>query len=368
MRVVHFCSYYIGSKVYKNLFSKLSEQGVNSDVFVPVRSSEHHKANFLDDDKVYIKYQQGLSILTRVFYLLKLIVVVMTGMKFLNSRKESGSVIHAHTLYADGIPAFICAKLFNKQLVVTLRNTDVNLGFKYFRHYKWLAKLALKFSKQIIFVSPGHKLLFQNYFGHGFDNKLKVIPNGIDDFFIGSTLSHKVTAPATSAIYAGEVTKNKNISRAIQAFSQVNADKDWLFTVVGGSYSEFTNAYAKLDDNVKDKVHFVPRVPKEQLVELYDTASIFIMPSHKETFGLVYIEAISRCLPVVYSKGQGIDGYYSEGEVGYSCRADSVEDIASAIRKTLEKYPNGLTFKRDNLALDYSWASIASLYKNSVYQ
>lgn len=32
------------------------------------------------------------------------------------------------------------------------------------------------------------------------------------------------------------------------------------------------------------------------------------MPSFKETFGLVYAEALSRFIEVIYTKGQGFDG------------------------------------------------------------
>ena len=40
------------------------------------------------------------------------------------------------------------------------------------------------------------------------------------------------------------------------------------------------------------------------------SCSVFAMPSIFETFGLVYLEALSQNLPVVYTKGQGIDGMF----------------------------------------------------------
>lgn len=40
------------------------------------------------------------------------------------------------------------------------------------------------------------------------------------------------------------------------------------------------------------------------------------MPSHKETFGLVYAEAMSQGLPIIYTKNQGFDGQFPDGYVG----------------------------------------------------
>ena len=39
------------------------------------------------------------------------------------------------------------------------------------------------------------------------------------------------------------------------------------------------------------------------------------MPSKYETFGLVYPEAMSRGIPIVYTKNQGFDKYFEDGEI-----------------------------------------------------
>ena len=364
MQIIHFCSYYIGSKVYKKLFSSLLEHGVQSEVFIPIRDSAHRGINKIENDKVIHHYIKCLSIFTRLFYSLKLVKVVFN---FFCNISKSGEMIHAHTLYADGIPAYVCAKILNKKLVITLRNTDVNLGFKYFRQYKWLANLALSHSSQIIFVSPKHKVKFQSYFGNAFNSKLKVIPNGIDSFFIENALTKKSLRSSCVGVYAGEITKNKNIDSAIQAFAKVNSGITWEFYIVGGSYERFIKEYGMLPKEYFDNVFFIPKVSQYELIEYYDSASIFIMPSHTESFGLVYIEAISRCLPVVYTKGQGIDGYFIDGDVGFSCDPSSINDIAKAITKTIEKFPAGLTFNEKNIVEQYDWNTIGKFYTKYVY-
>jgi len=366
MKIIHFCSYYIGSKVYKKLFEALLKYDVESEVFIPIRTQSHFDKNKIETDKIHFHYIKCLSVFTKLFYSIKLVKVVFNFLFVFNGSKK-GNVIHAHTFYADGIPAYICAKLLKKKLVITLRNTDVNLGFKFFRQYKWLATLAVKYSSQIIFVSPKHKIKFQRYFGNKFNSKLKVIPNGIDAFFIEKALNSKRSINTCVGIYAGEITKNKNINSSIEAFANANKGKYWEFHVVGGQYEDFIKVYGALSKEYLKSVHFISKVTQQELTEYYDNATLFIMPSHLETFGLVYIEAISRCLPVVYTKDQGIDGYFIEGEVGFSCNSYSVDDITKAIIKTMKKHPEGLVFNDKNIAESFDWNIIAKDYVDNIY-
>ena len=87
------------------------------------------------------------------------------------------------------------------------------------------------------------------------------------------------------------------------------------------------------------------------------------MPSRKETFGLVYIEALSQGLPILYSKNDGIDGFYEDGYVGYGAIALDKEDIKRQIIKIYDDYPTLLENIRNlNFEKDFGWPSIAQKY------
>jgi len=62
------------------------------------------------------------------------------------------------------------------------------------------------------------------------------------------------------------------------------------------------------------------------------------MPSKTETFGMAYIEAMSRGLPVIYSKGQGIDGFFPDGFVGYSVSKPLVKSIVERVLDIVKNY------------------------------
>jgi glycosyltransferase involved in cell wall biosynthesis len=90
------------------------------------------------------------------------------------------------------------------------------------------------------------------------------------------------------------------------------------------------------------------------------------MPSFTESFGLVYAEAISQGLPVVYSKGQGFDGQFDEGVVGYHCDANDAGDVAFAIKNVVKKYDVNF-FGICVYASKFKWNEICSMY-NTIYE
>lgn len=366
MNILHFCSYFIGSKVYANFFQSLPAS-LNQLVFVPIRKKEHRNTNKIEKQNINFIYVNCLSIATRLFLSFKISIVLLLSLKLIKERDKI-SIVHAHTLYSDGLAAYLYSYIFKKKLIITVRNTDVNLGFKYYPHYKWLVKLALTYAEKIIFVSPSHRKKFVELFSEKYEDKTYILPNGIDDIFIKNRVNKKNNYSAYSALYIGTINRNKNIYNAIIAFAEVNKKENWRFDIVGGSYSDFLKIYPKLTKDLEKNVFFHEKTNvKSHLIEFYDQASIFIMPSYTETFGLVYIEAISRCLPVVYTQNQGIDGFFPNGIIGEKCQPSNLSSIQLAISQTQKKYPTGLLFKDDNIAVNFSWESIANYFMNNIY-
>jgi len=82
-------------------------------------------------------------------------------------------------------------------------------------------------------------------------------------------------------------------------------------------------------------IKFLGRLPHEKVLEQMQTADIFILPSINETFGMVYLEAMSSGCVTVCTKNDGIDGIIKDGENGFVCEATSEN-----IKETLLKIKN----------------------------
>ena len=101
--------------------------------------------------------------------------------------------------------------------------------------------------------------------------------------------------------------------------------------------------------------------PQEKLIEYWRESDIFVMPSHHETFGLTYAEAMSQGLPVLYTAGQGFDGHFPDGTVGYAVSDTDAELLAEKILAVVEHYE---TLSRNAVALcdRFDWREIAKRY------
>jgi len=75
---------------------------------------------------------------------------------------------------------------------------------------------------------------------------------------------------------------------------------------------------------ISDKVEFRGEVREEDLVAMYNSFSLFVLPSHQEGFGFPIIEAQACGVPVLTVKGAMIPEEVMRGTV--SCR--DIDDMA----------------------------------------
>lgn len=110
--------------------------------------------------------------------------------------------------------------------------------------------------------------------------------------------------------------------------------------VVGGPSGaglEHPEALAQLADQlgVRDVVRFVPPVPQEDLRDWYAAASVVVVPSYNESFGLVAIEAQATGTPVVAAAVGGLTTVVRDGVSGLLVEGHDPADYASAVGRVL---------------------------------
>ena len=111
----------------------------------------------------------------------------------------------------------------------------------------------------------------------------------------------------------------------------------------------------------KTYVKYLGLLNKQQILEEMSTSDIFVLPSVHETFGLVYAEAMTQGLPVIYTRGQGFDGQYKDGEVGYAVDCHNAHEIANRILDILSNY-RSISNNCIQYSHRYSWPRIAKEY------
>ena len=109
-------------------------------------------------------------------------------------------------------------------------------------------------------------------------------------------------------LFVGRISKEKNLMRLIEAVLKLRkVFKNVELTIVGSLGNDQKKILPLIQKNTGVVNYLGPVSSKNQLLEIYREHHLFAMPSLIETFGLVYIEALSQGLPVLFTENQGID-------------------------------------------------------------
>lgn len=109
--------------------------------------------------------------------------------------------------------------------------------------------------------------------------------------------------------------------------------------VIAGKYDREEKRV--LDENIdrlkiRDRVVITGFLPDEDLPEYFANADVYTMPSKKEGFGIVFIEAMFYGLPVIAGDKDGSVDALMNGKLGVLVDPDDVERLDSAIENVIE--------------------------------
>ena len=364
MKILHINSYYGVSAFYKNLYDEQVKSGLDIDVYVPVLKSFDCSGRAFGE---YTKVRRVFNQTDRVFFHLKQRKITTDIKSTYDLTKFD--LVHAHSLFTNGYVAMKLNQEFQIPYCVAVRNTDVNLFFKRMIHLRKTGIRILENASRVIFLSPAYRdEVIENIvpvqLRKKIRNKSVVIPNGIDPFWIENIGSPKSIEGKKEIrlLHVGEISKNKNIQTTLRAMNQMNKEESSLsYTLTAVGKIKNKKLLAKLKTN--DHFRYIEPQKKEELIHIYRDHDIFVMPSIHETFGLVYAEAMSQGLPVIYSRGQGFDGQFEDGEVGYAVGCFHEEVIGRSIQKVINKY-KGISRNSISNIERFSWECISKNYAN----
>jgi len=372
MKVLHLCSAYVSSNLYSELIESLDKLDVNQTIYIPIKKKQDCNKKILKNlNNTNFIYSKIFNDIDRLFYNHKINKILDDIKKKIDLNNIH--IIHAHTLFSMGGIALKLKKEKNIDYIVAVRNSDVNVFFKYMVHIRKIGINIMKEAKKIIFISPAYKkFVIDQYIPYELrdyiDQKSIIISNGINTFWFQNkhVKSEYKDEKKITLIYVGEFTKNKNIDISIKVARKLKDLEYNVNFVIVGSGRDYKCEYkvkklAKKNDNIIEIYNNIKN--KEKLLNIYRKSDIFIMPSFHETFGLVYAEAMSQGLPIIYTKGQGIDGYFKDGKVGYSVNPKDISDIVKKVEMIIRNY-NRISKNCYNLVDNFSWDKIAKIYHN----
>ena len=109
----------------------------------------------------------------------------------------------------------------------------------------------------------------------------------------------------------------------------------WVLGGTGDDLDRIARKAASL--GVADRCRFPGFIEDEQLVDLYRAADLFVLPSRKEGFGIVFLEAAACGLPVIAGNRDGSVDALADGKLGMLIDPGSAEQLMKAIDTTISR-------------------------------
>ena len=360
MRILQIANGYCGNRLYKELFARLRSLNIDLDVFVPLLIGSNNSKDEPKDVRLIPCFKQ----LDRILFYRK-------QRKMFDAIQEQWDVakcqiIHAHTVFSGGYVAWKLHQRYRIPYIVAVRNTDKNVFFRYMVHLRHIGVKIMRDAAAVVFLSPAYRdSVIEAYIPKAMReeifSKSVVIPNGISDLFQkNKCCTHLLSEKGVRLIYVGEITGNKNVSTAIKAIKYLRDEGISATLTIAGPIRE--KKYKGYFEQYPFVTYLGPLSP-EKVKDAMRQADIFVMPSHMETFGLVYAEAMSQGLPVLYTRGQGFDGQFPDGEVGYAVDDHDPHDVAEKIKTVMSCYDE-IAQRAYEDSTKFSWDKIATVYSD----
>lgn len=175
----------------------------------------------------------------------------------------------------------------------------------------------------------------------------------------------KYDLPEKFVLYVGDVTWNKNVPRLIKAIKEINLTLVMIGKTLVEENFDTANPWNKdlveVHKLIEGDKRFIRLgfIPTEDMVALYNIATVFAFPSLYEGFGLPVIEAMQCGCPVVTTKG----GSLAEVAGDAACFVDgyNVTDIANGIGEVFftQKLQEEHSTKGLQQAKKFSWKETA---------
>lgn len=285
-------------------------------------------------------------------------------------------IAHAHTprkFFAESLALYKLLSRRKFPYVVSVRLINMSLP-AFFRavnnvYRKTIERLVFRNAARIVVQSKANKHFLMEVCGLS-EEKIVIIPNGIDTIFFGPVIkkkrnqrqAHKLTERII--LFVGRLTSQKGLDFLLEAFVEVQKTVPNARLMVVGD-GPMRSHFIKMAERLKIglKVTFLGSVAYEEMPQLYSISDIFVMPSLSESFPNALLEAMAMKKAIVSTKVGVIPEMLKARETALLVNPRETKELENAILHFLgdERLSLRLGENARKLAVEeYSWESVVA--------
>ena len=226
--------------------------------------------------------------------------IVATFNAVLAARRDGAKLVHIHAIG----PALLAplARLLGLRVVVTHHGEDyrrAKWGFVARRMLRLGERFALRSADRLIAVSPSLTERLRAACPAA-AARIRFIPNGVPELPVGrgDALTRLGLAARHYILAVGRLVPEKGLHDLVDAYERAGDPR--TLVIVGGADHE--SGYAtRLKLRESERVRFAGPQDRAAVRELFENASLFVMPSYHEGLPIAALEAASCATPMLLS-------------------------------------------------------------------
>lgn len=279
-------------------------------------------------------------------------------------------VIHAHMLVPDGWAAACVGAELDVPVLATAHRADVlDIPARGESSRRKVAQ-AIDSIEQIATVSDAIRRATESV---GSPRRpVRVVPNGADTTVFrpidrDEALRALGIAPDGPVIsYVGKLVPRKGVMDLAEALGTLSSGPNPPPTLLAAGIGELREDFERRASElgIADRVHFLGKVPHEQVATVMAAGDVFVLPSLSEGLPTVICEAMACARPVVATAVDGTPEIVRDGETGRLVPPREPAALASALSEVLYE-PDKARAMGDRaleIALEtYTWDANAAL-------
>jgi len=197
------------------------------------------------------------------------------------------------------------------------------------------------------------------------EEKIEVIPNGVDIEFFGSSPIVQREDSTFRIICVSRLTRRKGLDTLLRAIADLE-DIDVMLQIVGTGDLEKEIRGMTRSLSLESRVSFAGYVPQKDLGTHYRQADVFVLPSLSESCAMALLEAMSCGMPVVVSSAGGNPEIVENDVNGLIFEPNSIVQLVDALRRLAKSPRLRKNMSRNNVRKmleDHTWETVAEEYE-----
>jgi len=381
MKIAHVCQFYTPAICgVKQVVEEIAKRQVKSGHEVHVYTSDWDKKKRIKKKEEII---EGVHV-HRCFNIARVANFgVIWPSVFFRLINNNFDIIHSHVFgHVHYVLAALAAKITGAKHVHTThcpwsdayRSLIGKLGILI--SYNIFSRFSAMLTDKFIAITPWEIDFIKKYGGR--EDKIVVIPNGMSEDFFKNIKNNsfkkdnKISAKEKVVLFFGRLNVTKGPDQFVKIAKIIlkqRKSKDVTF-VIRGPDEGMKSEVKKLIGDEK-KIILLPELrDRKKIIEMYQAADVFVLPSYREGLPLTLFEAMASGLPIVASPVNGIPYEMKEPENGFLVKYGNNKKFAERINELLNNPKLSSQISKNNIekAGHYKWDLISKrtleLYKS----